>query len=137
MKRINLNIKSTNFGDYDIPLNKDYEKSLDAILNKLVDNKYVNKRILSKDSSDRYNIYSYDFKPTNYEKTIILISGIHGNEYTPFFGVARFLELLCQKELNHIDLKYTQKDLIDLGLGVAEGKLNDEDIYNWIIKHKR
>ena len=40
-------------------------------------------------------------------------------------------------ELNHIDLKYTQKDLIDLGLGVAEGKLNDEDIYNWIIKHKR
>ena len=40
-------------------------------------------------------------------------------------------------ELNHIDLKYTQKDLIDLGLGVAEGKLNDEDIYNWITKHKR
>ena len=40
-------------------------------------------------------------------------------------------------ELNHIDLKYTQKDLIDLGLGVAEGKLNDEDIYNGIIKHNR
>ena len=29
---INLNIKSTNFGDYDIPLSRDYEKSLDAIL---------------------------------------------------------------------------------------------------------
>ena len=40
-------------------------------------------------------------------------------------------------KLNHINLNYTQKDLIDLGLGVAEGKLNDEDIYNWIIKHKR
>ncbi len=32
MKKININIKSTNFGDYDIPLNRDYEKSLDAIL---------------------------------------------------------------------------------------------------------
>ncbi len=61
MKKININIKSTNFGDYDIPLNRDYEKSLDAILNKLVDNKYVSKRILSKDSSNKYNIYSYDF----------------------------------------------------------------------------
>ena len=40
-------------------------------------------------------------------------------------------------KLNHINLNHTQKDLIDLGLGVAEGKLNDEDIYNWIIKHKR
>ena len=37
MKNINLNIKSTNFGDYDIPLSRDYEKSLDAILNKLID----------------------------------------------------------------------------------------------------
>ncbi len=106
MKNIKLNIKSTNFGEYDIPLNKNYEKSLDAILNKLVDNKYVTKKILGKDSSHSYNIYSYDFKPTNYEKTIILISGIHGNEYTPFFGGARFLELLCGKTLQHKDLNY-------------------------------
>lgn len=106
MKKININIKSTNFGDYDIPLNRDYEKSLDAILNKLVDNKYVSKRILSKDSSNKYNIYSYDFKPINYEKTIVLISGIHGNEYTPFFGVARFLELLCEEDVNHEELNY-------------------------------
>lgn len=106
MKNINLNIKSTNFGDYDIPLSRGYEKSLDAILNKLIDNDYVSKKILSKDSSNKYNIYSYDFKPVNYEKTIILISGIHGNEYTPFFGVSRFLELLCNENLNHNDLNY-------------------------------
>lgn len=106
MKKINLNIKSTNFGDYDIPLNRNYEKSLDAILNKLVDNKYVSKRILSKDSSNKYNIYSYDFKPINYEKTIVLISGIHGNEYTPFFGVSRFLELLCEEDTNNEELNY-------------------------------
>ncbi|MGL5767602.1 MAG: type II toxin-antitoxin system death-on-curing family toxin, partial [Sarcina sp.] len=38
--------------------------------------------------------------------------------------------------LNDIELNYTQKDLIDLGLSVAEGKYDDRDIYNWIIKHK-
>ena len=106
MKIVSSNIKNTNFGEGDIPLNRDYEKSLDAILNKLIDNKYVTKHILSKDSSNKYNIYSYDFKPINYEKTIILISGIHGNEYTPFFGCARFLELLCKEGDHHKDLRY-------------------------------
>ena len=57
-------------GDYYISINKDYEKSLDAKLNKLVDYKYVNERILSRYSLNKYNVYSYDFKQTKYKKQI-------------------------------------------------------------------
>ena len=48
-------------------------------------------------------------------------------------GVAVMILLL---KLNSIILRYTQQELIDLGLGVAEGKLNEDDIFNWIERHK-
>jgi death-on-curing protein len=34
--------------------------------------------------------------------------------------------------LNFITVKFTQRELIDLGLGLASGKLNEEDVENWI-----
>lgn len=48
-------------------------------------------------------------------------------------GVAVMI-LLCK--LNHIELKYTQQELIDLGLAVASDFQDEEDIFNWIIAHK-
>lgn len=48
-------------------------------------------------------------------------------------GVA-ILVLLCK--LNNVLIKFTQDELIDLGLNVASGKLNDLDIYDWILTHK-
>lgn len=48
-------------------------------------------------------------------------------------GVATMLLLL---KLNDIKIRYSQQELIDLGLGVAEGKLNERDILKWIERHK-
>lgn len=48
-------------------------------------------------------------------------------------GVAVMILLL---KLNNIVIRYSQQELIDLGLGVAEGKLNEKDILTWIEKHK-
>ncbi|WP_281886528.1 type II toxin-antitoxin system death-on-curing family toxin [Paenibacillus sp. YYML68] len=48
-------------------------------------------------------------------------------------GVASMLLLL---RLNDIKVEYSQKELIDLGLGIAEGKLKEEDIEQWIIGHQ-
>ena len=42
--------------------------------------------------------------------------------------------LLCK--LNDIGLKYTQQELIDLGLAVANNIKNEEGIFNWIMTHK-
>ena len=48
-------------------------------------------------------------------------------------GVAVMLLLL---RLNYINIKYTQKELIELGLNIAQSKLEVKDIAEWIIDHK-
>lgn len=48
-------------------------------------------------------------------------------------GVAVMILLL---KLNNILIKYSQQELIDLGLGVAKGKFNENDILSWIERHK-
>lgn len=48
-------------------------------------------------------------------------------------GVAVMILLL---KLNNIVIRYSQQELIDLGLSVAEGKLNENDILKWIERHK-
>lgn len=41
--------------------------------------------------------------------------------------------MLIFLELNGIKPRYTQRELIELGLGTASGKLNNEDIFKWLI----
>lgn len=48
-------------------------------------------------------------------------------------GIAVMILLL---KMNNIKIKYSQQELIELGLGVAEGKLNENDIFAWIERHK-
>ena len=37
--------------------------------------------------------------------------------------------------LNHIEIRYTQAELIDLFLGVANGSKAYVDVLNWIVQH--
>jgi len=48
-------------------------------------------------------------------------------------GVATMLLFL---RLNDINIKYTQKELVDLGLAVAQGKYRESDIEEWIKRHQ-
>ena len=48
-------------------------------------------------------------------------------------GVAVMLLLL---RLNGYSIRYSQDELVQLGLGTAEGKLNEKDIEEWIIRHR-
>ena len=75
--------------------------------------------------------------PTIEEKaarlTIALISDhafVDGNKR---IGI---LALLTTLRLNQISLRYTQQELIALGLGVASGALGYEQIYRWILFHR-
>ena len=45
------------------------------------------------------------------------------------------LSMLTMLELNDINLQYSQEELVDLGLGVAQGKYKYEEILNWIKEH--
>ncbi len=45
------------------------------------------------------------------------------------------LAMLMTLRLNGIVLQYTQRELIDLGLGVANGKVDYHQILSWITLH--
>ena len=44
--------------------------------------------------------------------------------------------MLITLKLNKAELKYTQDELISLGLAVASGETDYDEIYKWIIGHK-
>lgn len=46
------------------------------------------------------------------------------------------LSMLMILGLNEIRIDYTQQELIDLGLSIADGSMDYDDILNWIMQHK-
>lgn len=74
-----------------------------------------------------------DLYPTIIEKiavtTVSLVKNhgfVDGNKRV---GVSVMLILLS---LNSIEIKYSQEELINLGLGLASGELNEENVITWI-----
>jgi death-on-curing protein len=49
---------------------------------------------------------------------------------------AGMLAMLMTLKLNHIALAYAQRELIDLGLSVADGRCGYPEILNWIEAHE-
>ncbi len=45
--------------------------------------------------------------------------------------------MLVFMEINGYDLEYSQKELIDLIFGVAEGKKDYADVLHWLIEHQK
>ena len=46
------------------------------------------------------------------------------------------LAMLTFFKINNVNLNYSDKELIELGLGVASGNLAYEQVLNWVISHK-
>ncbi|MCL1862261.1 MAG: type II toxin-antitoxin system death-on-curing family toxin [Defluviitaleaceae bacterium] len=46
------------------------------------------------------------------------------------------LSMLTILRMNNIGMSYTQLELIELGLGIADGSLGYEEILAWIISHE-
>ena len=38
--------------------------------------------------------------------------------------------------INDIELNYTQKELADVFLGLADGSVSEKDLLNWILSHE-
>ena len=97
-----LNILGTKNGTNGVPAERNkatYEAQYDWVLNRLMREHpdYISKTVLGKDASGTYNIYRYDFTPADYDRTILILSNVHGNEYTSFYGVCRLMEDLCER----------------------------------------
>jgi len=100
---------------------------------------FLNKEMLYSALSSPFQTFDgEDVNPTIEEKAAklayFLISNhcfVDGNKRIGIYVMLVFLEL------NNILLAYTQRELIDLGLGTANGKLNDTDILAFINEHKK
>jgi hypothetical protein len=90
---------------------------LDPLLTE--DPDYVSKTSLGLDESGTWDIWRYDFTPANYEKTMIVSSCIHGNEYTGFFALAQFLGLLVRDWRDHPHLSYLRKNVRVITVPIA------------------
>jgi death-on-curing protein len=44
--------------------------------------------------------------------------------------------MLLLLQLNAINIVYTQKELVDFGIRIAEGTLDEKDIRKWIKDHQ-
>ena len=78
-----------------------------------------------------------DLYPSIVEKAARMAFAVNKNH--PFIdGNKRVAvtSMLVMLRMNGIDLKYTQKELIRLGLGVADGSIDFKDIVAWINSHK-
>ena len=44
--------------------------------------------------------------------------------------------MLFLLKLNELKIRYSQKELINLGLGIADGLITEENLRNWIRHHE-
>jgi predicted deacylase len=103
-----------------VPTSYDPNVQLAALMDPLVDGSYVTKRSIGKSSSrhtgetlpsEIYDVWCYEFTPKHYEKTILITSLIHGNEYTAFYWATQFADLLVNKYKGDSHLEYLRRSV--------------------------
>ncbi|MFL0593341.1 M14 family metallopeptidase [Staphylococcus caprae] len=104
-------IKGAMRGENDAPLHNDPVENLKIFWDKFVDNKYCRKSFIGKDQSNKYDIYRYTFEPQHYSKTIVVTSCIHGNEYSAFYALSRFMDLVVNHWHEHAPLANLRKNV--------------------------
>lgn len=58
----------------------------------------VTKKSVGKDQTGQYDMFEFDFMPQEYERTILLSSGMHTYELSASFGLANFINNLYSSE---------------------------------------
>lgn len=76
---------------------------------------------LYKDIEDKISVITFDLIKNH--------GFVDGNKR---IGISVMLLLL---RLNGIKIKYSQNELVNLGLGIAGGSMDEKDIKQWIKKH--
>ena len=72
---------------------------------------YIKRELLGKDTSEQYDIYKYIFSPSNPSKTILLTTGIHGNETTLVYTMFRFLHYLVNEPEKYPQFTYIRENV--------------------------
>lgn len=55
---------------------------------------YITRTVIGKDQSGAYDMYGYIYAPENYEVTMFLSGGMHANEETGYYALAKLMQLI-------------------------------------------
>ena len=83
-----------------------YDKYLSANLQSPLENYTVTKQSLGKDQSNTFDIYEYDFCPANWDRMILLTSGMHTYEVASMLGLAYFMDNMVERHAGDDFLTY-------------------------------
>ena len=78
--------------------------SADMVLEKLYEPvrqrhpEYITREVIGRDQSGKYDMYAYIYAPENYETTMFLNGGTHGDEQTAYFALAKVMELIADAQ---------------------------------------
>ena len=75
------------------------------------DGMLVTKNLIGYDQTGNYPVYEYDFKPKNYNRTILLSSGLHSYELSASFGLAHIIKDLMTTPYKHEGFKYIRENV--------------------------
>jgi len=56
---------------------------------------YISRTVIGKDHSGQYDMYGYVYTPENYKITMFITGGMHGNEETAYFSLAKIMQLIA------------------------------------------
>ncbi len=59
---------------------------------------YITRRSIGRDTSGEYEMWAYEFTPEKYIKTVYMQSGVHVIETDAYFGLARLLTMIANRE---------------------------------------
>ena len=75
------------------------------------DGMLVTKSLIGYDQTNTYPVYEYDFKPKNYNRTILITSGLHSYELSAIYGIAHLFKDLMTTPYKHNGFKYIRENV--------------------------
>lgn len=101
------------------------------------ENIYYNKPLLESAINNIYSTFDdVELYPTIVEKaTRLCFSLIKNHAFSDGNKRIGIASMLCFLHLNNIKLKYTQRELIDIGLGCAKNKIDYVELLKWVEEH--
>lgn len=73
----------------------------DEVLNNLYEpvrqrhSDYITRTVIGKDATGTYDMYGYVYTPKNYEITMFITGGMHGDEEIGYFSLAKIMQLIA------------------------------------------
>lgn len=56
---------------------------------------YITRTVIGKDQSGQYDMYGYIYAPEHYETTIFLTGGMHADEESAYFALAKMMQMIA------------------------------------------